>query len=125
MRLDVSNADRIVPEWQDLKVGDTIAFTPAAHPVGRTGPLVAALEPNRALLLCTGDEVGDCRGTWQFVLRERPDGTTRLLFRGRTTADAPLWVALPDQGLELGYFMMERKMLLGIMERAERTYRCE
>jgi hypothetical protein len=120
MGLGVENADRIHPEWQDLKPGDLIAFTPEDYRGGRSGPLVVTLVPNEELLLCTGEEVADCPGTWQFVLHDRDDGTTRLVFRGRISADGPFGVRLMDLGLEPGYFMMERKMLLGIKERAER-----
>ena len=119
--LGVENADRIHPEWQDLRPGDLIAFTPEDYPGGRSGPLVVTIVPNEALLLCTGEEATDCPGTWQFVLQDRGDGTTRLVFRGRISGDGPLAVRMMDLGLEPGYFLMERKMLLGIKERAERT----
>lgn len=38
LHLGVTNADRIHPEWQDLTVGDIIAFTPEGYPGGRNGP---------------------------------------------------------------------------------------
>ena len=57
-----------------------------------------------------------------FVLREREDGTTRLLARSRSdftpTFSGYLW---NKYGLEPVHFLMERKMLLGIKQRAERT----
>ena len=45
--LDIHNADRIVPEWQELAVGDIVRM----HPNG--GSMVAAVEPYRALVLYT------------------------------------------------------------------------
>jgi hypothetical protein len=119
LRLGVTNADRIVPEWQDLKVGDHIWFTPEDYPTPRMGPVVAALEPNRALILRHGELDGPCHGTWQFVLDGLPDGGTRLLLRERHSADDPLLATLPNLLLEPGYFLMDRGMLRGIKARAE------
>ena len=55
---------------------------------------------------------------WSLVLRPLPDGRTRLLARGQTPG-GPARVAYGAL-LELPHFVMERKMLLGIKERAER-----
>lgn len=121
LHLGVTNADRIHPEWQDLAAGDIIAYTPASYPGGRTGPYVAALEPGRALLLCNATVGEPCTGTMQIVLRPLPDGSTRLIVRGRAGADAPLLQKAIDTVLEPGYFYMERGMLRGIKERAERA----
>lgn len=123
LRLGVTNADRIVPEWQHLAVGDIIAYTPEEYPTGRTGPYVATLEPNRALVLCNGKQGEPCPGTMQIVLNSQPDGATRLIVRNRSSADTPLLATLPDRILEPGYFVMQRGMMLGIKERAERTGR--
>jgi hypothetical protein len=121
LRLGVENADRIHPAWQDLRVGDIIAYTPEDYPGGRTGPSVAAIEPNRALVLCNAAVGEPCTGTMQLILWERADGSTRLIMRGRSSADAPRLQQAFDALLEPGYFVMERKMLLGIKQRAERN----
>jgi hypothetical protein len=119
LRLSVTNADRVVPEWQDLKVGDHIWFTPEGYPTPRMGPVVAAIEPYHALILSHGELDSPSSGTWQFVLEERPSRMTRLLFRERRSADEPLLSKLPNRILEPGYYIMDRGMLLGIKERAE------
>lgn len=121
LRLGVTNAEWIVPEWQDLKVDDHIWFTPENYPTPRMGPIVAMIEPNHALILCHGERDKPCPGTWQFVLEERPGRTTRLLFRERRSADQPLLAKLPNLLLEPGYFIMDRGMLLGIKKRVERA----
>jgi hypothetical protein len=54
--------------------------------------------------------------SWAFVLREAPDGGTRLLVRSRGTFGLP--VALAPL-LEPGHGIMERAMLRGIRARAE------
>ncbi len=113
MGLTVRSADRIVPELQELKEGDTI-------PLGGDVALpVKWIEP-RHLLLLAGHQptIGDA--SWLFLLRLRPDGGTRLIvrFRVHSSATGPqrALVAL----VEPGSFVMERKMLLGIKGRAER-----
>src|SRR6266516_1030051 len=79
---DIHSADRVVPEWQDVKVGDQVKL----HP--EVGLEVAALEPGRALVLRGGVPMGTVPPpydtTWAFVVRERPDGRTRLLVRERS-----------------------------------------
>jgi len=119
LRLGVKNADRIVPEWQDLKVGDMIAFTPEGYPSGRYGPTVTAIEPNRALVMAHGTDPGAAVGSWQFVLEPEDDGTTRLLMRSRSSANKPSGLKLFDALAEPGYLIMDIAMLRGIKERAE------
>ena len=121
LRLGFRNADRIVPEWQDLKVGDRIWFVPEHYATSRFGPVVMAIDPPRSLILSMGVPDQPCPGTWQFILRQRSDGDTRLLLRSRASAEAPLAMRVMNAVMEAGYFVMERRMLLGIKERAERT----
>ena len=120
LRLGVVNADRIHPEWQNLKVGDIVAFTPASYPSGRMGPRVVSLDKNRSLVLDSspGAKSGVVTGTWQFVLREA-DGSTRLLLRSRSCPGRSVALKLMDFLLLPGYLIMDRAMLLGIKERAE------
>ncbi len=120
MRLGVKNAERIVPEWQDLKVGDIVAFTPEGYPGGRSGPTVTAIEPNHALILALGPNPDDAAGTWQFVLEPERDGTTRLLMRSRSSAVKPAGLKVFDALAEPGYLIMDIAMLRGVKERAER-----
>jgi hypothetical protein len=119
LRLGVTNADRIVPEWQDIKVGDRFWFTPEDYLTPHVGPTVTAIEPNRSLVLNLGEPGKPCPGTWQFVLDERPAGSTRLILRSRTSTESPLLVRLSDLVMEPGYLIMSRRMLVGIKRRAE------
>ncbi|MGL6279897.1 MAG: SRPBCC family protein [Gaiella sp.] len=109
--LGMRSAEAIHPEWQDLEVGDEIPGK-ASLP----GMRVEVLEPERALVTRSSD------GTWvwAFVLDDR-DGTTRLLSRNRIAMrDPSLGDRLGMAVMEPGSLVMERKMLLGIKERAER-----
>ncbi len=110
------SADRIVPELQGLSMGDQVRLHPEV-------PLdVAALQPGRALVLGGGVPMGESAPpydfTWAFVLREQPDGTTRLLVRERY-AYTQWWSSLLVEPVEAVSFVMSQKMLRGIRDRAE------
>lgn len=121
--LNVHSVDHIVPAWQHLRVGDFIRFVPEGHPV-KVGPgfYVRELQPDRAMTGCFGMSdapPSPCTSSWQFILEPLADGSTRLLLRTRTDAGSTggqlmgaLFQPLP--------FLMERRMLLGIRDRAER-----
>ena len=121
LHLGVTNADRIHPEWQDLQVGDIIAFTPEGYPGGRRGPRVVELEEGRHLVLDSspGAPPGKVTGTWQFVLHDAGAAGTRLLLRTRTGPGRPAGLRVTDFLLRPGYLVMDRAMLLGIKKRVE------
>lgn len=105
------NADRIHPEWQDLKVGDQVKMCPEEPaPPPYT---VALIEPDRAVVM-GHQEDGKWVNLWQFVLEPQHDGSTRLILRTRTMMTGGFWTLIHP-----GVFIMERGMLLGIKERAE------
>ncbi len=110
---DMHNADRIMPEHQQLKVGDKIRLVPE----GRDPYfLVSAIEPDRAIILC-GD---DPPTTWAFILQAIDENATRLIVRWRqdykpTLANVIGWRLVTDPIT----FVMERKLLQGIKARAE------
>jgi len=110
--LDMHSADEILPAFQDLHVGDS-------WQLGRRGPVlrVAALDPQRSLVLRSDD------GQWVWAFALVPtDGGTRLISRNRiaTAGGAPAARAFTEFFMEPGSLIMERKMLLGIKDRAER-----
>jgi hypothetical protein len=112
---DIHSADRVVPEWQQIDVGDEVRLAPAA------GLKVAIVEPGRSLVLQGSLPIARTPpfdSTWAFVLHEQPDGTTRLLSRERYGYRRwwALFVVEPTQAIS---FLMSRKMLLGIRDRAE------
>lgn len=125
--LNIHTANKILPEHQDIKVGDTIALAPEGFSIP-----VAIVDPGHTLVL-HGDtrsagageappmKPGDYLAmTWGFYLIERGDGTTRLIERSKidwnpSLANSVFYRLL----LEPGAFLMERKMMLGIKQRAE------
>jgi hypothetical protein len=56
-----------------------------------------------------------------FVLQKIDERSTRLIIRERFSSSMPVALQVMNYILEPGYFIMCRKMLLGIRERAERT----
>jgi hypothetical protein len=117
---DIHSADRIVPEWQDVEVGDEVRFAPAV------GLAVASLEQGRSLVLRGGVPIGNTPApydsTWAFVLRDKPSNRTRLLVRERYAYTRP-WARLIVEPTEVLSFVMSQKMLRGIKDRAERSLR--
>jgi len=123
----IHSADHIVPELQQLAVGDTVPLSPVG------GPKVALLDTGRALVLFetmdlrTGQSIPPVPPTpwamdwtWSFTLRPMFDGATRVLVRTRAN-DRPHGFLAPAMALVLEptHFVMERGMLLGIKRRAE------
>jgi hypothetical protein len=111
--LDMHSADEILPQYQHLQVGDELPMGP-----GRPGMTVEVLDPQRTLAVRIADQ------NWVWIFALAPDGeSTRLISRNRIATSA-----LPRAGrlfytvfMEPGSLVMERKMLLGIKQRAERT----
>ncbi|MCX6498839.1 MAG: SRPBCC family protein [Arthrobacter sp.] len=130
--LGMHSADRILPEFQQLAVGDVIPLSPSGGiPVRRLEPgavlaLGGALNPRTGLV--TEQAAGDGRPAagprleigWTFVLQPVGAGGTRLLSRTRYDY-SPLLLGIPLRVLlEPVQFVMERRMLLGIRDRVER-----
>lgn len=109
--LNMHSADQVMSQYQDLKVGDV-------QRLGARGPAlrVAVLEPEHALVFRSDD------GNWVWAFVIEPAGDfTRLISRNRiATSASPLGRAATTYLMEPGSLIMERKMLIGIKERAER-----
>ena len=99
---EMKNADRVHAEWQHRELGETVHL----HPGG--GLRVNVFEPGRALGL---------EGWGTFALKPLGSDRTRLIARG----GMPRGVGAVAYGLlmEIPHFLMERRMLLGIKQRAE------
>lgn len=124
LRLHVENSDEIQSEWQNLQEGDFIRFTPQEFALNPgPGLYVMRIEPQRALAGCFGMEQSspDCSmsSTWQFVLEPQVDGTTRLILRSRSANTGSQMAVAGAKFANVFQFYMERKMLLGLQQRAE------
>jgi len=101
---EMRNAERVDPEWQRREVGEPVMLHPAAP-----GLPVTIFEPGRVIGL---------EGWGVFVIEPAAGGSrTRLIARGRIPRGS---ATLFYRGLlEIPHFVMQRKMLLGIKQRAE------
>jgi hypothetical protein len=106
--LDMHSVDRILPEFQHPQVGDTIGY-------GANRMRIERVEPEHVLAWRSEDG----NWVWAFVL-EKSDGSTRLISRNRFRLPT-LAARLGMVPMEPASLVMERKMLLGIKERAERA----
>ena len=108
--LDRPSATRILPEFQHLTVGDRI-------PWGRDELTVSVLDPPRALALSMNAHGMDW--VWQFGLYPLDDHRTRLIDRGaERIPNTPLWW-LGMRIAEPAAFIMTRRFMLGVKQRAE------
>jgi hypothetical protein len=143
----------IVPEYQDLKVGDLMP----THPAG--GFVVKRLDPEAALVLyldsklvqqqaqkakaegaiagpinlrATGalmetSQPTEFAASWAFVLEELQGGRTRLMERFRVSfgeTDKP-WTKYTLPLMGFGVFVMMRQQMIGIKQRAEKAQSVE
>ena len=108
--LDRPSATRILPEFQQLAVGDKIFL-------GREELIVSVLEPPRELVLSY--QARGMEWVWQFGLYPLDDQRTRLVSRGteRIPNTAVAWLGM--RIMEPAAFVMTRRMLLGVKQRAE------
>ena len=113
--LAMHSADEVLPQFQDLKVGDELELGP-----GRPMMRVEVLEPERTLTVRFTD------GTWVWIFSLAPEAEgTRLISRNRiaTPGARPLVRLFNLYFMEPGSLVMEVRMLNGIRERAERLAR--
>jgi hypothetical protein len=112
----IRSAKRIVPEWQNIGVGDEVRLAP------KVSLAVALLERGRSLVLRGAVPMQNTAPpydfTWAFVLRDEPGGTTRLIVRERYGYTRP-WARLLVEPVQAVSFVMSQKMLRGIRDRAE------
>lgn len=105
--LDMHSVDRVLPEFQHPAVGDTIGL-------GANRMRLERVEPEHVL----GWRSEDGNWVWTFVLKEH-DAATRLISRNRFRLPT-LAARIGMLPMEPGSLVMERSMLRGIKERAER-----
>ncbi|MBB3037140.1 hypothetical protein [Hoyosella altamirensis] len=113
----ISNAHEILPQFQDLEVGDTIRLHPKAPPIP-----VALIEAERHLVLFASDAESSDATVWGFHLVPLDGHRTRLIERGGSTHGDTLRsrLAFGRMLLEPISFVMSRKMLLSIRRLAAR-----
>lgn len=142
-----ASADRIVPELQSLSVGDIMPTHPAGgfvvkameperalvlftdtDTVREQARAAADADPTPANVklagaFMEGAQPTDFAVSWAFVLEPLPGGRTRLIERTRVRfgqADKP-WMRFTMPMMGFGVFVMMRRQLIGIRDRAQRS----
>jgi hypothetical protein len=110
------SAERILPELQKISVGMLFPALPGAT----DGFFLLAYEPERFLVLGALPHNETHAVTWAFVLQQITPTETRLIVRARANAGYGFH-GLPLVLVKLIHFVMQRKQLLEIAQRAERT----
>jgi hypothetical protein len=105
--LGMHSVNRVLPEFQHPRPGDTIAY-------GRNRMRLERVEPEHVLAWRSEDG----NWVWTFVL-EPQNGSTRLVSRNRYRLPT-LGARIAMLPMEPASLVMERKMLRGIKQRAER-----
>ena len=123
------SADRLHPEWQQIRIGDRLV----ARPDGSQWWEVAALEPRRFLGLRMSldlrgrpfDPAGQrprhfTDSTWGFLLEELPDNRTRLVVSGYW-ALRPCWLrpVVSFVLLEPSHWVMQTRQFANLRRRTE------
>jgi hypothetical protein len=143
------SARAVRPDLQHLQVGETVPFAPGmgfrVEVLEPQHALVLYADSELSTASVTASEDADGRSaeaqhaglrlaglladanasafrmTWAFVLDPVGAGTTRLLERFRTRAAPGPLTAIARPIVDVGHFLMTRKHLLGIKERAEQV----
>jgi len=119
----IPSAEGIVPELQQLSVGDILP----ARPEGPGGFAVLQLEESRCLVLGSpsledgGDGSGEprWRTTWAFLLEPIGDEATQLTVRVRADYEPGPKMALMLPAVAMAHELMERRQLHNLRRRAE------
>jgi len=114
------SSQRILPQYQSVGVGTVFPALPGA----KDAFVVAECDPEHSLVLAWRQPDGIYQTTWAFVLEQPQKDQTRLIVRGRVASryhpfGLPEWVALSVG--RVAHFVMERKQLLNIASRAEKS----
>ncbi|GEJ58671.1 hypothetical protein [Anaeromyxobacter diazotrophicus] len=127
--MDMPRGDRLLG-LPDPRPGEKLLMSPRPAMGGRAYAVHERVEPGRALVLRTyalrmmgAGGAPPPSGSWAFVLAPEPDGRTRLVVRSRRGSEhvAPSLAASALGALVLDplHFAFERRLMLGVKERAE------
>jgi hypothetical protein len=127
----IHSTDQVLPEHQDPAPGDLIRSGPEGKSYA-AWEILSIDAPNHLVMMGAEPAVGKAppvvdqipdkgyaASTWQWLLRSATGGeSTRLVVRQRLTYSPRQWLLW--RIVEPLNFVMERRMLLGVKDRAER-----
>lgn len=109
--LDAPSSKRVLPEFQQIAVGDAI---PSG--VGPAFP-VLRVDPEKVLVLGSADP--EFKVSWQTVLRPLPGGRTRIITRNRVHPPGGLGNRIGAMIIDVAAFVMVVRWLQVLKERGE------
>lgn len=117
----VPSADRVIDEYQDLKVGDLVPMFHETHGLAIAYKVDSFARSEWMLWVHRPQENESPDSTWSWRLTPLPTGGTRLVTRMKQDYrwGTPRLAAFNLILMEFGDFAMERRMLTGIKARAE------
>ncbi len=115
--LDAPSADTLLAQFREVRPGDTIPIG------GSAGWPVAIARPDELLLLDVRD--AGAHVTWAFALHQISPTQTRLVMRVRARLPVSWKLPLLMAVLDPAEFLMVRRQLIGIRDRAERLARAD
>ena len=125
---DMHNADRINPQWQTRQRGDTVWLTRKGRYRGNARTVVAEYEPGHVMILVSPPNYEKLAqsgppidATWSVMLEPEGENASRLIMRWRGQSTGWVRQASGYFLFDPCHFIMERRMMLGIKERAEKS----
>ena len=125
---EMKNADEIHPEWQDRAVGDKVWLTTPTKYDGSAHMIVARWVPGKCLVLVTPQDWNEIHlgnpalyTVWSLIVEPVSPTTSRLIARSLAGSGHSNREKIINYAFwEPAHFIMERAMMLGIKERAEK-----
>ena len=125
---DMPKVERLVPEWKQRTVGETVWFATPKRFSGQGRMIAAVVQPQRSFVMVSANDWDRLRaggqakeGFWSFTLEPLENGQSRLIARVR--GGTPPTLASRTVGRlfwEPMHFIMEQKMLRTIRDLSER-----
>jgi hypothetical protein len=115
--LDAPSSDTLISQFREIRAGDAIPIG------GSPGWPVAIAKPNELLLLDIYQ--AGAHVTWAFALEPLSPTKTRLVMRVRARLPKSWMLPLQVAVLDLAEFVMVRRQLIGLRDRAERLARTD
>ena len=123
-RMDLHNADKIHPEWQNLKVGDTMWMSHPRLKFLFPQTKVNSMDPNESIVFAIYSPEGvsdNPSGAWSFTLEPVDKNHTRVFSRLQVDSTPLLSKIVFYFFMEPAHFVMQQGMFKGLKKRLEKS----
>jgi hypothetical protein len=118
--MDLHNADRIHPEWQNLEIGDTMWMSHPRLKYLFPETKAVTIDPHRALVFAIYGPEGTHvtpSGAWAFILEPAGETSTRLISRLQVSTPSLVGKMIFYGFMEPAHFIMQDGMFRGLKAR--------